>query len=82
MRDPRSINFILLFCAAYVPLSVIYVLLPLPHGWAVLSSATVPALMLAARFFQSSLFVDVQLGEKLGNLRDYQVFTRSVPKYR
>lgn len=79
---PILFDFVLVLSALYIIASIVYFISGSPYGAYVLVSAIVPLIFLIMRVAESRNFVDNKIDSLIGNLRDYSVYTKSLPGYR
>ncbi len=79
---PIVFNFILVISALYIVAGFIYFISGSPYGVYVLVSAIVPLIFLTMRVKESRNFVDNRISSVIGRLKDYSVYTKSLPGYR
>lgn len=75
-------NFSLVVSALFIPASIVYFALGFPYGGYVIVLAIVPFIFLTMRLTESRNFVDNKIHSVIGKLKDYSVFTKSLPGYR
>ena len=79
---PVLFNFLLAISALYILASVIYFISGSPFGAYVLLSAIIPLIFLIMRVTEARNFVDRKIESLIGNLKDYSVYSKSLPGYR
>jgi SpoVK/Ycf46/Vps4 family AAA+-type ATPase len=79
---PILFNFILVFSALYIVAAIVYFISGFPYGIYGLISAIVPLIFLIMRVAESRNFIDNKISSLIGNLKDYSVYTKSLPGYR
>lgn len=79
---PVLFNFFLVVSAIYIVASIVYFLSGSPFGAYVLVTAIVPLVFLTMRQAESRNFIDNKIGSLIGNLKEYSVYTKSLPGYR
>lgn len=79
---PIVFNFMLVLSALYVAGSVYYFLSGLPYRGYVIISAICPLIFLIMRQIEARNFIDNKIRAVLGDLKNYNVYTKSLPGYR
>lgn len=79
---PVVFNFMLVLSALYVIASIYYFLSGFPYGGYVLASAICPLIFLTMRIVEARNFIDNKIQARIGKLKDFNVYTKSLPGYR
>ena len=79
---PVLFNFFLVLSALYVVASIIYFVSGSAYGGYVLASGVVPLVFLIMRITEARGFIDNRISSVIGNLKDYSVYSKSLPGYR
>lgn len=79
---PVLFNFVLALSALYVIASIVYFISGSPYAAYVLVSAVIPLVFLTMRMAEARNFIDNKINSLIGNLKDYSVYSKSLPGYR
>jgi hypothetical protein len=83
MRNhPLFLNLGIILSIVYVVVSIVYTLAGYPYRLAVLLFTVIPVAYIFARVQTAKGFVDNQIGDVIGDLNDFSVFSRPLPGYR
>lgn len=78
----RLFNLSLILSGLFVVSSIIYAFLGYPFRGLVLLAALIPAGFVMFRIVVSRSFVDNKIGRVIGDLKEYSVYTKTLPGYR
>jgi len=72
----------LLLAVLYIPASLVYAGMGLPHGGIVAAVSAVPLLLLIKRFYRAGKFIDGKLANALEDFDEFRVCSKGFPGYR